>query len=132
MAGICHGLGYGDNFQSVLISSCVREMKKFVLKIYKTSRDIHDSEYLGDLLVTCYSSFSRNRTLGNMIGKGYTLKSAVSEMSMIAEGYYATKNAYELISDSRQQFKIINSAYKILYENKSPRKIIKDLTIELD
>mgnify|MGYP001156773289 FL=1 len=132
MAGICHGLGYGDNFQSVLISSCVREMKKFVLKIYKTSRDINDSEYLGDLLVTCYSSFSRNRTLGNMIGKGYSLKSAVSEMSMIAEGYYATKNAYELISDSSQQFKIINSAYKILYENKSPRRIIKDLTIDLD
>ena len=67
-----------------------------------------------------------------MIGKGYTLKSAVSEMSMIAEGYYATKNAYELISDSSHQFKIINSAYKILYENKSPRKIIKDLTIDLD
>ena len=95
-AGIAHGLGYGDNFQSVLISSCVREMKKFVYKIYKTNRDINDSEYLGDLLVTCYSSFSRNRTLGNMIGKGYTLKAAISEMSMISEGYYATKNAYEI------------------------------------
>ena len=132
MAGICHGLGYGDNFQSVLISSCVREMKKFVFKIYKTSRDINDSEYLGDLLVTCYSSFSRNRTLGNMIGKGYTLKSAVSEMSMIAEGYYATKNAYELISDKCQEFKIITSAYKILYENKNIKKIIKELTFDLD
>ena len=85
VAGICHGLGYGDNFQSVLISSCVREMKKFVYKIYKTKRDINDSEYLGDLLVTCYSSFSRNRTLGNMIGKGYTLKAAISEMSMDPE-----------------------------------------------
>ena len=132
MAGVCHGLGYGDNFQSVLISSCVREMKKFVLKIYKTTRDINDSEYLGDLLVTCYSSFSRNRTLGNMIGKGYSLRSAISEMSMIAEGYYATKNAFELISDKKEDFKIIHSAYKILYEKKTPKEIIKELSINLD
>ena len=132
MAGVCHGLGYGDNFQSVLISSCVREMKKFVLKIYKTTRDINDSEYLGDLLVTCYSSFSRNRTLGNMIGKGYSLRSAISEMSMIAEGYYATKNAFELISDKKEDFKIIHSAYKILYEKKTPKTIIKELSINLD
>ena len=132
VAGICHGLGYGDNYQSVLISSCVREMKKFVQKIYNTKRDINDSEYLGDLLVTCYSSFSRNRTLGNMLGKGYTLKSAISEMSMIAEGYYATKNAYELIEKNISEFKIISSAFEILYNNKNPKKIIKELSVNLD
>ena len=132
VAGICHGLGYGDNFQSVLISSCVREMKKFVYKIYKTNRDINDSEYLGDLLVTCYSSFSRNRTLGNMIGKGYTLKAAISEMSMISEGYYATKNAYELIESEFNEFNIISSAYQILYKNSNPKTTIKELTKKLD
>ena len=132
VAGICHGLGYGDNFQSVLISSCVREMKKFVYKIYKTNRDINDSEYLGDLLVTCYSSFSRNRTLGNMIGKGYTLKAAISEMSMISEGYYATKNAYELIESELNEFNIISSAYQILYKNSNPKTTIKELTKKLD
>ena len=132
VAGICHGLGYGDNFQSVLISSCVREMKKFVYKIYKTNRDINDSEYLGDLLVTCYSSFSRNRTLGNMIGKGYTLKAAISEMSMISEGYYATKNAYELTESNPDEFNIISYAYQILYKNSNPKTIIKKLTEELD
>jgi len=132
VAGICHGLGYGDNYQSVLISSCVREMKKFVQKIYNTKRDINDSEYLGDLLVTCYSSFSRNRTLGNMLGKGYTLKSAISEMSMIVEGYYATKNAYELIEKNISEFKIISSAFEILYNNKNPKKIIKELSVSLD
>ena len=132
VAGICHGLGYGDNFQSVLISNCVREMKKFVYKIYKTNRDINDSEYLGDLLVTCYSSFSRNRTLGNMIGKGYTLKAAISEMSMISEGYYATKNAYELIESEFNEFDIISSAYQILYKNSNPKTTIKKLTKLLD
>ena len=132
VAGICHGLGYGDNFQSVLISNCVREMKKFVYKIYKTNRDINDSEYLGDLLVTCYSSFSRNRTLGNMIGKGYTLKAAISEMSMISEGYYATKNAYELIESEFNEFDIISSAYQILYKNSNPKTTIKKLTELLD
>lgn len=132
VAGICHGLGYGDNFQSVLISNCVREMKKFVYKIYKTNRDINDSEYLGDLLVTCYSSFSRNRTLGNMIGKGYTLKAAISEMSMISEGYYATKNAYELIESEFNEFDIISSAYQVLYKNSNPKTTIKKLTELLD
>ena len=132
IAGICHGLGYGDNFQSVLISNCVQEMKKFVYKIYKTNRDINDSEYLGDLLVTCYSSFSRNRTLGNMIGKGYTLKAAISEMSMISEGFYATKNAYKLIETHGNEFNIISSAYQILYENSNPKTTIEKLTEKLD
>ncbi|MFT7250712.1 MAG: glycerol-3-phosphate dehydrogenase (NAD(P)+), partial [Flavobacterium sp.] len=95
-AGIAHGLGYGDNFQSVLMSNGIREMKKFIKKVHKMKRNINDSAYLGDLLVTGYSVFSRNRMFGNMIGKGYTVKSAQMEMSMVAEGYYATNSAYKL------------------------------------
>src|SRR5690606_26038937 len=81
-AGIAHGLGYGDNVQSVLMSNGIREMKKFIRKVHKMKRNINDSAYLGDLLVTGYSIFSRNRMFGNMIGKGYTVQSAMMEMSM--------------------------------------------------
>jgi glycerol-3-phosphate dehydrogenase (NAD(P)+) len=95
-AGIAHGLGYGDNFQSVLMSNAIREMKRFTKRIYKIDRNINDSAYLGDLLVTGYSTFSRNRMFGNMIGKGYTVKSAMMEMKMVAEGYYAVKGVHKL------------------------------------
>ncbi len=95
-AGIAHGLGFGDNFQSVLMSNAIREMKRFIKKVHKMKRNINNSAYLGDLLVTGYSTFSRNRMFGNMIGKGYTVRSAQHEMSMIAEGYYATKSAYQI------------------------------------
>ena len=132
IAGISHGLGYGDNFQSVLISNSVREMKEFIKTIYKFKRDINDTEYLGDLLVTSYSTFSRNRTLGNMLGKGYSLKAAISEMSMIAEGYYATKNAYEIGIENKIEFDIINTAYDILYRNLSPKKCMKILADKLN
>ena len=108
-AGIAHGLGYGDNFQSVLMSNAIREMKTYVKKVYKMKRDINGSAYLGDLLVTGYSTFSRNRMFGNMIGKGYTVKSAQMEMSMIAEGYYATKSAY-LLNQIKKKCK--NTHYK--------------------
>ena len=91
-AGISHGLGYGDNFQSVLMSNSIREMNRFIKKVHQMKRNINNSAYLGDLLVTGYSTFSRNRMFGNMIGKGYTVKSAMLEMSMVAEGYYATKS----------------------------------------
>ena len=132
VAGISHGLGYGDNFQSVLISNSVKEMKDFIKTIYKVKRDINDSEYLGDLLVTSYSTFSRNRTLGNMIGKGYSLKSAFSEMSMISEGYYATKNAYEIGIENKIEFNIINTAYNILYKKMNARKCIRLLADKLN
>lgn len=92
-AGIAHRLGYGDNFQSVLMSNAIREMRRFIKRIHRMKRNINNSAYLGDLLVTGYSIFSRNRMFGNMIGKGYTVKSAMMEMNMIAEGYYATKAA---------------------------------------
>ena len=132
VAGVSNGLGYGDNFQSVLISNSVQEMKKFIKTIYKVKRDINGSEYLGDLLVTSYSSFSRNRTLGNMIGRGYTISSAISEMNMISEGYYATKNAYEIGLENKTKFKIIETAYEILYNGRSPRRCFKDLSEKLN
>lgn len=134
-AGIAHGLGYGDNFQSVLMSNAIREMKRYVKKVHKMKRDINGSAYLGDLLVTGYSVFSRNRMFGNMIGKGYTVKSAQMEMSMVAEGYYATKSAYELnIKKGKKKAKtpIINAVYEILYENKDPKKVFKKLTEKLN
>ncbi|WP_062055753.1 NAD(P)H-dependent glycerol-3-phosphate dehydrogenase [Aquimarina longa] len=131
-AGIAHGLGYGDNFQSVLMSNAIREMKRFIKKVHKMKRNINDSAYLGDLLVTGYSVFSRNRMFGNMIGKGYTVKSAQMEMSMIAEGYYAAKTAYELDATKATRTPIIDAVHAVLYENKNPKKVFKKLTDKLD
>ena len=128
--GISNGLGYGDNYQSVLMSNSIKEMKRFISKRHKIKRNINNSAYLGDLLVTGYSSFSRNRMFGNMIGKGYTVKEAQLEMKMVAEGYIATKKAYLLNLDSKKKAKtpIIDAAYKILYEKRSAKKIFKDLS----
>ncbi|MCK0179464.1 glycerol-3-phosphate dehydrogenase [Flavobacteriaceae bacterium S0862] len=133
-AGIAHGLGYGDNFQSVLMSNAIREMKRFIKKMHKMKRNINNSAYLGDLLVTGYSVFSRNRMFGNMIGKGYTVKSAMMEMSMVAEGYYATKSAHLLNEKNEKKTKlpIIDAVYRILYEGKDARKEFKKLTEKLD
>ncbi|MBC6997770.1 NAD(P)H-dependent glycerol-3-phosphate dehydrogenase [Cytophaga sp. FL35] len=133
-AGIAHGLGYGDNFQSVLMSNAIREMKRFTKRIHKIDRNINDSAYLGDLLVTGYSTFSRNRMFGNMIGKGYTVKSAQMEMNMVAEGYYATKSAFLIKSklDKKVKTPIINAVYKVLYEAKNPKKVFLELTEKLD
>ena len=121
-AGMAHGLGYGDNFQSVMMSNAIREMKKFIRKVHKMKRNINDSAYLGDLLVTGYSVFSRNRMFGDMIGKGYTVKSAMMEMNMVAEGYYATKSAYKLNKDYGAKTPIIDAVYAVLYENKNAKK----------
>ncbi|MEN2486710.1 NAD(P)H-dependent glycerol-3-phosphate dehydrogenase [Flavobacterium sp. B11] len=131
-AGIAHGLGYGDNFQSVLMSNAIREMKKFIRKVHKMKRNINDSAYLGDLLVTGYSVFSRNRMFGNMIGKGYTVKSAMMEMSMVAEGYYATKSAYKLNQGYGAKTPIIDAVYAVLYEGKDAKTVFKKLTESLD
>lgn len=130
--GIAHGLGYGDNFQSVLMSNAIREMKKFIRKVHKMKRNINDSAYLGDLLVTGYSVFSRNRMFGNMIGKGYTVKSAMMEMSMVAEGYYATKSAYKLNQGYGAKTPIIDAVHYILYEGKNAKAVFKKLTEKLD
>jgi glycerol-3-phosphate dehydrogenase (NAD(P)+) len=131
-AGICHGLGYGDNFQSVLMSNSIREMKRFIRKVHRMKRNINNSAYLGDLLVTGYSTFSRNRMFGNMIGKGYTVKSAMFEMSMVAEGYYATKSAYELNQEKGAKTPIIDTVYGVLYQGKNPKKAFAKLTTKLD
>lgn len=133
-AGIAHGLGYGDNFQSVLMSNSIREMKRFIKRMHKMKRNINNSAYLGDLLVTGYSTFSRNRMFGNMIGKGYTVKSAQMEMNMVAEGYYATNSAHHIIKNNQKdvQIPIIDAVYTILYENKNPKKVFKKLTDLLD
>jgi glycerol-3-phosphate dehydrogenase (NAD(P)+) len=131
-AGIAHGLGYGDNFQSVLMSNSIREMKRFIKKVHKMKRNINNSAYLGDLLVTGYSVFSRNRMFGNMIGKGYTVKSAMMEMSMIAEGYYASKSAYKINKKNKANTPIINAVYEVLYLQKNPKTIFKKLTELLD
>lgn len=131
-AGMAHGLGYGDNFQSVLMSNGIREMKKFIRKVHKMKRNINDSAYLGDLLVTGYSVFSRNRMFGNMIGKGYTVKSAMMEMSMIAEGYYAAKSAWELNQKYGANTPIIDAVHGILYEGKDAKRTFKKLTEKLD
>ena len=130
-AGICHGLGYGDNFQSVLISNAIQEIQRFVSIVHPISRDINASVYLGDLLVTAYSQFSRNRTFGNMIGKGYSVKSAQLEMNMIAEGYYASEGIYEINKKYNVHMPITNALYNILYQKISPAIEIRLLTEEL-
>lgn len=133
-AGIAHGLGYGDNFQSVLMSNAIREMGRYIAQIHKINRDIKESAYLGDLLVTGYSIFSRNRMFGNMIGKGYTVKSAFMEMNMVAEGYYAVNSAY-IINQKHETpayTPILDSVYAILYENKNARKTFQKLTELID
>lgn len=119
-SGICHGLGYGDNFQAVLISNAIRELERFVDAVHPINRDIKESAYLGDLMVTAYSQFSRNRTFGNMIGKGYTVKSAQLEMNMIAEGYYAVNSLHQVNKQYNVYMPVCNAVYAVLYLKRSP------------
>lgn len=130
-SGICHGLGYGDNFHAVLIANAIQEIKRFVDKVHPIKRDIKDSAYLGDLLVTAYSQFSRNRTFGSMIGKGYSVKSAQLEMNMIAEGYYAAKCIHEINKRYNVDLPICNAVYNVLYGKVAPKVEIKLLTDKL-
>ena len=129
--GICHGLKYGDNFQAVLISNAIQEMNRFCNAAVPHHRDLQESGYLGDLLVTAYSRFSRNRTFGTMIGKGYSVKTAQMEMEMIAEGYYAAKCIREINEDFQVNIPIADAVYDILYQHKLPSKTMKDLTLKL-
>lgn len=131
-SGICHGVGYGDNFQAVLISNAIREINRFVNAVHPISRDIKESAYLGDLLVTAYSQFSRNRTFGNMIGKGYTVKSAQLEMNMIAEGYYAANCMHYINKKYKVDMPISRAVYAILYEKHSPHIEMRLLTEQLN
>jgi glycerol-3-phosphate dehydrogenase (NAD(P)+) len=133
-AGIAHGLEYGDNFLSVLIANCADEMAGFLQKVgirrievgtheeedpvsHKRRANYAASVYLGDLLVTCYSLFSRNRTFGNMIGKGYSVKAAQLELNMVAEGYNASKCIYLINKDIKAEMPIAGVIYRILWEN---------------
>lgn len=136
-AGIAHGLEYGDNFLSVLIANCADEMAGFLQKVgipnievgthygedaitHKKSPNYAASVYLGDLLVTCYSLFSRNRTFGNMIGKGYSVRSAQLEMNMVAEGYNASRSIYLINQAIGAEMPIAETVYRILWQNVKP------------
>jgi glycerol-3-phosphate dehydrogenase (NAD(P)+) len=130
-SGICNGLGYGDNFQAVLIASGIRETKAFIDAIHPIHRDVNSSAYLGDLLVTAYSQFSRNRNFGSMVGRGYSVKSAQIEMNMVAEGYYDAKGIYEINKKYKVDLPIVDAVYHILYEKISPMMEMKILTGKL-
>jgi len=131
-AGIAHGLGYGDNFTSVLMSNSIREMKIFIKNIYKMKRNINNSAYLGDLLVTGYSTFSRNRKLGVMLGKGNNIEDSLLEMNMVAEGYYGSKSAFQINKKFKSNIPILNTVYSIMYEKHNAKKAFKKLESKLD
>jgi glycerol-3-phosphate dehydrogenase (NAD(P)+) len=131
-SGICAGLGYGDNFQSVLISNAIQEIENFIDEVSPIHRDVKSSAYLGDLLVTAYSKFSRNRTFGFMIGKGYSVKTAQLEMDMIAEGYYAVKCVVEINKKFQVDMPIVEAVHNILYERISPVIEMRILTDKLN
>ena len=130
-AGIAHGLGYGDNFQAVYTGAAIREMESFLDALHETHRDVKNAAYLGDLLVTCYSQFSRNRTFGNMLGKGYSVKSAQLEMNMIAEGYYATESIFTLSQGLPVNTPVINAVHAVVYSGKPANKVFLELAAQL-
>ena len=127
-AGICKSLHYGDNFQAVLLTNAMHEMIRFTKAKSDIPRDITDSGYLGDVLVTAYSNFSRNRQFGQMIGMGYSVKAAQTEMEMVAEGYYGTKAIWLANQDAQVDLPIVEAVYQILYNRKSAKNTIKELT----
>jgi glycerol-3-phosphate dehydrogenase (NAD(P)+) len=131
-SGICHGLGYGDNFQAVLVANAFKEIERFLQAAFpKKARQIKNSAYLGDLLVTTYSNFSRNRNLGLMIGKGYTVKSALLEMNMVAEGYYATDCIYHINQQQNVDMPILEAVYQVLYKQGVAKNVVKELSEKL-
>ncbi len=126
-AGLSDGLGYGDNFKAMLVSKCAREMTRFIGQTYPFDRDTLEPAYLGDLLVTSYSTFSRNRRLGQIIGRGCTVDSALKEMTMVAEGYYAVDCMHKLNENHGVNMPILNVVYDILYRSASARRKFREL-----
>lgn len=128
MSGVCSGLQFGDNFQAVLMTNCAKEMQKMLSVVAPMSdRCISEQHYLGDMLVTGYSQFSRNRTFGTMIGRGYSVKSAQLEMEMIAEGYFGAKCIHEMVKNMTLDIPIVETVYEILYEKLRPQDAVKKL-----
>ena len=127
-AGMCKSLHYGDNFLAVMLTNAMHEMMRFAKAKSDIPRDITDSGYLGDVLVTAYSNFSRNRQFGQMIGMGYSVKAAQTEMEMVAEGYYGTKAIWLANQDVKVDLPIVEAVYQILYNRKSAKNTIKELT----
>ena len=126
--GICRGLGYGDNLLAVLVSNAMQEMDMFINSLHPMdSRQLERFSYLGDLLVTAYSQHSRNRTFGNMIGWGYSVHGAQLEMKMIAEGYFSVKSIEKICKKNNIELPIIEAVYKILYEDATPRRVMKKI-----
>lgn len=130
-AGIAHGLGYGDNFIAVLVSNALNEIERFLNIMVPYKRNIVDYVYLGDLLVTCYSQYSRNRTLGLMLGKGYSIKAAQLEMNMVAEGYFAVQSIIKIAKENNIEMPISQAVYHILHERYSPSVEMRLLTNKL-
>lgn len=136
-AGMAHALDYGDNFLSVYITACYREMYHFLKQHFENIHpsdeepDFHTSAYLGDLLVTCYSLHSRNRTFGAMIGKGYSVKAATLEMNMVAEGYYAARGMQTIGKSFNLETPIATRIYQVLWEGLSPARMFEELSHEL-
>lgn len=126
-AGIVHGMKGGDNFLAMLVSNAIREMERFVYAVSPRPRQICDSVYLGDLLVTAYSRFSRNHNFGSMIGKGYSVKAALMEMEQTAEGYYGTKCIRDINASYGVDMPILDAVYSILYGGTPANKAINGL-----
>ncbi len=129
-AGISVGLGYGDNFRAVLVSRAIQEIERFVTAVHPIARDINEPAYLGDLLVTAYSTFSRNREFGTMVGKGYSVRAAQLDMNMVAEGYHAVKCVHEINAKLGVNMPITETTYRILYERMAPMmemRLLSDL-----
>ena len=130
-AGLATGLGYGDNFLAVLVSQCAREINQFLDAVFPADRNCLDRKYVADLLVTCYSPYSRNRRLGNLIGRGCTVRGALNELTMIAEGYFAASGIKQICDENNLELPVADMVYKVLYQNLNARKAVLALTSKL-
>lgn len=129
--GLASGIGYGENFIAVLIATCANEMENFLNTSFPNSRNIHSAAYLGDLIVTCYSNYSRNRRLGLLIGRGNTVKSAMNEMTMVAEGYFSADCIRKVNEKCKADMPIATMVYNVLYKHENPRKAMAELAKKL-